>query len=127
MAYGIRRVLSKPFDEVVAKVRVALDAHGFGILSEIDVQKTLKQKLHIEHPRYLILGACNPKLAHEALHKDLSIGLFMPCNVVIYEDKKSVIVATHETTKIAELLENDELDSISAGVESLLRKVIQSV
>ncbi len=127
MVYSIRRIVKLSFDEAVKKIRVTLEAQGFGIINEIDVRKTMKQKLHVDHPPYLILGACNPKLAHEALHKDRLMGLFMPCNVVVYEDNGSVVIAAHETVKFADLLENDELRGVLAGVEGLLRKAIQAV
>ena len=125
--YGIIRAVKHPFDIAVQKTRDALASHGFGILHEIDVRKTLKQKLNVEHPNYVILGACRPDLAHEALQKDRLMGLFMPCNVVVYEENGSVFVAAHEIVKVAGLLENDELRGVRAGVESLLRKVVELV
>ncbi len=127
MTVGIRRQVKLPFEQAVQKARDELAKEGFGIITEIDVRKVMKQKLHIEHPNYQILGACNPKLAHDALHKDRLIGLFMPCNVIIYEDNGKVFVAAQEPTKIAELLENDELDGVAAGVEKLLRQVVERI
>ena len=84
--FGITRHLDRPYDEVIPEVREALKAQGFGVLTEVDVQATLKEKLGEDFRRYVILGACNPPLAHRALSADLSVGLLLPCNVVVYED-----------------------------------------
>ena len=83
MAYGIRTTLTQPFDDAVAAVRAALAEQGFGILTEIDVQATLRDKRGIEMEPYVILGACNPDLAHRALEVDRGIGTLLPCNVVV--------------------------------------------
>jgi uncharacterized protein (DUF302 family) len=127
MSYGIKRNVKLSFDAALKKVRETLAAEGFGIITEIDVRKTLKQKLHIEHPNYYILGACNPQMAHEALHKERLIGLFMPCNVIVYEDNGKVVIAAQDPVAIAELLENDELDGIAAGIGAKLRKAVEKV
>ncbi|MDA0302338.1 MAG: DUF302 domain-containing protein [Chloroflexi bacterium] len=84
--FGITRHLDRPYEEALAAVRDALKAQGFGVITEIDVQATLREKLGQEFRRYVILGACNPALAHRALSADLSVGLLLPCNVVVYED-----------------------------------------
>ena len=95
MTYGIRKELQGTYDEALTQVPEALKTEGFGILTEIDMQSTLKQKLGIDFRRYTILGACNPPLAHEALTTELEIGLMLPCNVIVYEgdDKRAVVVA----------------------------------
>jgi uncharacterized protein (DUF302 family) len=83
---GIRKTVSKRFEEVLARVPEALAAEGFGVLTRIDVQQTLKQKLGAEFRRYVILGACNPKLAHEALTHDPGVGAMLPCSVAVWEE-----------------------------------------
>lgn len=82
----LRRVLQSSFDETLAKIPEALKTEGFGILTEIDVQATLKKKLDADFRKYRILGACNPPFAKQALEADLEIGRFMPCSIAVYED-----------------------------------------
>ncbi|NKQ56032.1 DUF302 domain-containing protein [Amycolatopsis sp. K13G38] len=92
MDIGITVRLDLPFDAAVERTRAALKEQGFGVLTEIDVQATLREKLGEEMERYLILGACNPPLAHRALGVDRRIGLLLPCNVVVREDEGATIV-----------------------------------
>jgi uncharacterized protein (DUF302 family) len=83
---GIRKSLSCSYEEALAQLPEALKSEGFGVLTEIDVKQTLKKKLDVDFRRYKILGACNPPFAHRALQTELEMGLFMPCNVIVYED-----------------------------------------
>jgi uncharacterized protein (DUF302 family) len=84
---GIRKLVAKPFDEVLARVPEALAAEGFGVLTRIDVKETLRQKVGVEFRRYQILGACNPRLAHRALVHDPGIGAMLPCSVAVWEEE----------------------------------------
>jgi uncharacterized protein (DUF302 family) len=101
--FGIRKPLQATYDEALARVPEALKSEGFGVLTEIDVQNTLKQKLGVDFRRYKILGACNPPLAHSALQAELEIGVMLPCNVVVYEgdDGKAVVLAMDPTRTMA--------------------------
>ena len=102
---GIHKVLQSTYEEALLSVPQALKAEGFGVLTEIDIQSTLKSKLGVEFRRYKILGACNPPFAHQALLADLEAGLALPCNVVVYEgdDLKAVVVAVDPTQTVASL------------------------
>jgi uncharacterized protein (DUF302 family) len=84
---GIRKTVSKGFDEVLARIPEALKSEGFGILTRIDVKDTLKQKLGVDFRRYQILGACNPKYAHQALNAELAIGSLLPCSIAVWEEE----------------------------------------
>jgi uncharacterized protein (DUF302 family) len=127
MVYGIRRSVKLSFVDAVKKVREELSAGGFAIITETDLSKLLKQKIHQDHPEYLLLGVCDPRVTHEMLHLDRTAGLFQPFNLAVYREEKNIIVAVQEPTKIAGLLSNDELDAITASVEKRLRKVIDAI
>ena len=100
---GIRRTVQQGFDEVLARVPEALQAEGFGILTRIDVKDTLKQKIGVDFRRYVILGACNPKYAHQALTVDLAIGSLLPCSVAVWEEEagRTVVSAVDPMQSIA--------------------------
>ena len=84
--FGFGTTIAAPYDEAVVRTRTALKEQGFGVLTEIDVKRTLKEKLGIDFRPYVILGACNPPLAHRALEANLGVGLLLPCNVVVYDN-----------------------------------------
>lgn len=94
MTTGLQRRLRVPFDVAIADVTAALKSEGFGVLTDVDVQQTLKSKIDVDFRRFRILGACNPGLAHEALQIDLSAGLMMPCSVTVYEADDGDVVVT---------------------------------
>ncbi len=116
-SYGIRKVLARPFDEVLARVPEALQTEGFGVLTEIDVRETLRKKLGVEFRRYKILGACNPPLAHRALETELEVGLMLPCNVIVYEETPGRTVVTAV----------DPLQTVAARGVPALREVATTV
>jgi uncharacterized protein (DUF302 family) len=122
--YGFSTKLSVPFDDAISKVTQALKGQGFGVLSDIDVQATLKARLGVEHRPYRILGACNPAFAHQALTVDPDIGLLLPCNVVVREDEDgSITVSFMDPNAVLELVERPEVSAIAAAVRNLLEQV----
>jgi len=124
-SFGIRKVLDLGFDETLAKVPEALKAEGFGVLTEIDVQATLKKKLDVDFRRYRILGACNPPFAHRALQHSLDVGMLMPCNVIVYEtdDRKTVVSAVDPVQSMA-AQDDPAMQALAEQVGQKLQRVI---
>jgi uncharacterized protein (DUF302 family) len=122
--YGLSLTLDLPYPAAVERTREALAAEGFGILTEIDVAATLKKKLDVDFREYIILGACNPSLAHRGLTAERDLGLLLPCNVIVYageEEGKSVVAVMDPEAALA-LAENPELRSVAEEArERLLR------
>ena len=112
--YGKAVELEMGFDQAVDRVREVLAAQGFGVLTEIDVQATLRAKLDAEMERYLILGACNPQLAHRALEVTRDVGLLLPCNVVVREQDSGVVVQFLDPGVISELTGLPELEPVAS-------------
>lgn len=125
---GIRKALRATYDEALVRVTEVLKAEGFGVLTEIDVKSTLKQKLGVDFRRYKILGACNPPLAHEALQAELEIGLMLPCNVIVYEgdDGKAVVVAVDPTNTVAST-GNPALVELASSVKEKLTRALSNL
>ena len=127
-SYGMTRKVDLGFDEAEAKVRATLKEQGFGILTEIDVTKTLKEKIDVDFRRYTILGACNPKFAHKALTIETEIGLMMPCNVIVYEDDDG---ATHlsaiDPLSAMDVVGNDGLKEFATEVAGKLKTALEAV
>ncbi len=124
--FGIKKTLRATYDEALARVPEALNSEGFGVLTEIDVQATLKQKLGVDFRRYKILGACNPPFAHEALQAELEIGLMLPCNVVVYEgdDRRTVVMAIDPTKTVA-ATGNAKLAELAGKVKDRLTRALE--
>ena len=126
-AYGIGKLVERPFDETVASVRDALKGQGFGVLCEIDVRATMKDKLGIEGDNYVILGACNPPLAHRALTAEREIGLLLPCNVIVYETEGGTKVSAIDPELMLGFVGNPVLSDVAVEVGERLRSVIENV
>ena len=122
--YGFHAVSSNAFDQTIDQVTSALQAEGFGVLSDIDVAATFKAKLAIDRRPYRILGACNPKLANQAIGADADIGLLLPCNVVVREeDDGQVTVAFMDPAAVLRLVDRPGVDALAQDVKSRLERV----
>jgi uncharacterized protein (DUF302 family) len=127
MKYGFTRTVDMPYEAAVRRVTEELKNQGFGVLTTIDVKETLKQKLNIEFTRYVILGACNPPLAHRALDVEMNIGLLLPCNVIVYEKGGKTVVGAFDPSIMVPLVDKPEMASIAADVKKRLEAVLVSI
>lgn len=122
--YGFNVKVKGGFDQAVARVTEELQKEGFGVLTEIDVKATMKKKLDLDLKPYKILGACNPKLAHQALSADPDIGLLLPCNVVVREeDDGSVTVGFMDPAAVLKLVEKEGVAALAQDVRGRLQRV----
>jgi uncharacterized protein (DUF302 family) len=127
--YGIATTVALPYERAVTRVREELAKEGFGVLTEIDVAATLKKKLDVTFPPYVILGACNPPLAHRALTAEKDLGLLLPCNVVVYAGDRpgETIVAAMDPVAALELTGNPDVRPIAEEVRGRLERVLAAV
>ena len=127
--YGISTTVPLDYEHAVARTKEALAAEGFGVLSEIDVAATMKKKLDVEFRPYVILGACNPPLAHRALSAERDIGLLLPCNVVVYADDTPgrSVVAAMDPVEALQLTGNEEIRPIAEDVKARLTRVLEAI
>ncbi|MBW3533757.1 MAG: DUF302 domain-containing protein [Gemmatimonadetes bacterium] len=127
-AYGLKKTLRMSFEEADARVRGELQKEGFGILTEIDVRHTLKEKLDVDFRQYRILGACNPPLAHQALSAETDIGLLLPCNVVVYEGDEpgtAVVAALDPEAQLA-MTGRDDIRPLAKEVRERMERVLEA-
>ena len=128
MTYYIARTVPETdIDAVEARVREALKAEGFGVLTEIDVSATLKAKIGRDFRPYRILGACNPEMAHQALQAEDKIGVMLPCNVILQQAKGGVEIAAVDPVASMQAVENDSLGPIAGEVRDALKRVVEAV
>ncbi len=126
--YGIRRRVPLSYEEAVARTRDVLKAEGFGVLTEIDVKATMKAKLDVDVPRQIILGACNPPLAHRALTADPEVGLLLPCNVVVREDADgSVLVEAMDPDAALGIVKNDAITAVAHEARERLMRALTAL
>jgi uncharacterized protein (DUF302 family) len=123
--YTLSATTSLPFHQAVERVREELKADGFGVLCEIDVQATMKEKLGFDGEPYLILGACNPPLAHQALQAEPELGVLLPCNVVVYELGGETHISAVDAERMLSIVGNDEIAPVAAEVRRRLAAVVE--
>jgi uncharacterized protein (DUF302 family) len=127
VGYGYGRTMDLPFAAAVQKARESLKSEGFGVLCEIDIKEKLKEKLGVDFAEYVILGACNPPLAYDALRQEMNIGLLLPCNVVVYEKGPTVFVAAVDAARMLSVVGNPALAATADQVNLKLRRVIDNL
>ena len=128
MSYTINRIFKDhTFDDIDARTRTALADNGFGVLTEIDVKATMKKKLDIEMPAYRILGACNPKMAHQAIGIEPRVGAMLPCNVILREVEGGVEVSAIDPVASMQAIGNAELTAVAGKVRDLLAKAVETI
>lgn len=125
--YGFKKEIDLPFKKAEEVVTEELKKKGFGILTKIDVKEKFEEKLGIEFKNYVILGACNPPYAHKSILAEEDIGLLLPCNVVIYEEKGKTILSIIRPAIAMGMVENEALKQIATEVEAMLKQVFDSV
>ena len=124
---ALRVRLDVPYEEAMERVTAALKAEGFGVLTEIDVKATMKQKLDADFRKYAILGACNPPLAHKALSTELEIGLLLPCNVIVYEEDGGSVVSIVDPISMLGVVDSAELKPVADEAGARLERVAKAL
>jgi uncharacterized protein (DUF302 family) len=128
MSYTIDRLITNTdFEEVDSRTRAALAAHGFGVLTEIDVKATMKKKLDVDMTPYRILGACNPQMAHQAIGMEPKIGAMLPCNVILREVEGGVQVSAVDPVASMQAIDNEALHAVAGQVRDMLSVVVAEI
>ena len=127
MKYGFSKRTVLSFESAITKVTEELKKEGFGVLTTIDVQDTLKKKLHLDFPKYVILGACNPPFAFESLQAEEELGLLLPCNLIVYEKEGKTNIAAFDPMVMTKIVENSAILPVAHEMKARLERVIESV
>lgn len=127
MKYGFSKTVDLPFERAVEKVTEELKKEGFGVLTTIDVQATLKNKLNVEFSKYIILGACNPHYAHKALLADDQIGLLLPCNIIVYEKEGKTNLSIFDPMIMMKITDDESMRPITGEIKQKLERVLRAV
>jgi len=125
--YGLQVTTSLSFEDTISKATEFLKEEGFGILTEIDVKKTLKEKIDIDFKPFRILGACNPSFAHRSISAVPEISVFLPCNVVVWDEGTHRVVTMMDPAIMSSIVDNDQLKVVAAEVSTKLHKVIHRI
>jgi len=127
MKYGFSKTTDYSFEQAIEKVTEELKKEGFGILTTIDVKDTLKKKIDVDFKKYTILGACNPKLAHNALQVEEELGLLLPCNVIVYEKNDKTVISIFDPRIMTLVIDNPDMKRVAEEVKNKLEKVLTAV
>jgi len=127
LEYGFSKMTDLPYEKAVDKVTEELKKEGFGILTTIDVKDTLKKKINVDFKKYVILGACNPPLAHKALVAEEELGLLLPCNVIVYEKDDSTIISFFDPMVMTHIIDNEKLKPVAEEVQKKMKRVLEAV
>jgi uncharacterized protein (DUF302 family) len=127
MKYGFSKAVSLSYEQAVERVTEELKKEGFGVLTTIDVRETMKKKLGVEFKKYIILGACNPPFAYQALQAEEEIGLLLPCNVIVYESSRGTVVSAFDPMVMSVILEKPAIRPVADEVKRKLERVIAAV
>ena len=125
--YGFTKDLNIPYETAVDRVKDVLKKEGFGVMTEIDVQNKMKEKLGIDMNKYIILGACNPANAYKAILSEENIGLMLPCNVIVYEKGSKTVLSVIRPTAAMQMVDNVELQKVAEAVEVQLKKAFDAI
>lgn len=127
-SYGYQRKVDLTYEQAVERVQETLKDQGFGVLTEIDITATLKEKIDVDFgKRYVILGACNPHLAYQALQAETDLGLLLPCNVIVYEDGDGAVVSAMNPEVALSVVGNEKLGEVAGKAGELLKKAVDAV
>lgn len=127
IGYGFSRKLDLGFEQAIARAKETLKDEGFGVLSEINIAEKFKEKLGVDFRNYVILGACNPSIAHQALQEEIGLGLLLPCNVAVYEEGGQSVVAAIDAAKMMSVVGNPKLEAAAAEVNEKLQRAIANL
>tara|TARA_Y100000590_G_C15645774_1_gene986801 strand:- start:80 stop:478 length:399 start_codon:yes stop_codon:yes gene_type:complete len=128
LKYGYQQIINDSFEEVERRAQHVLSEVGFGVLTKVNVKETLKEKLDVNFNKYTILGVCNPSLALEALSSDKGVGLFMPCNVVIWEnDDGTTAITAFDATIMSKSFKNNEISALAHKVNEIIRSALNKI
>jgi uncharacterized protein (DUF302 family) len=127
MKYGFSKRTVLSFENAITKVTEELKKEGFGVLTTIDVQETMKKKINVDFPKYVILGACNPPFAHKALQAEEKLGLLLPCNLIVYEKEGKTNIAAFDPMVMTKIVENSALLPVAQEMKARLERVIAAV
>ena len=127
MQFGFSKITDYNFEQAIEKITEELKKEGFGILSSIDFKDTFNKKLSVDYKKYTVLGACNPPLAHKALQADEEVGLFLPCNIAVYEKDGKTNISVFDPIFITTVIDNPQIKSVAEEVKKKLARVLETV